>query len=432
MPTYQTPGVYVEEVESGSKPIEAGSTNTAGFLGVAEKGPVNEAVLVTNWTQYTKIFGGMHRGGWLAHGVYQFFQNGGTRCFINNLAPSAFASASAASISGAAGEGEASGAGAEAGTGAESGGGAGAAGAREDRVEEQEEPVGIENPPGIAKLIIGKDEGAGKKTGLCLFDTIADIALVAAPGVTDPAAQDAILSHCERNRFRFAVLDSPEDLEKGIDTMPVPRDSIMGAYYFPWISMYDTVLDSKVFAPPSGGICGVYSRVDSVRGVHKAPANEIFRTALGLRYSLTDAEQELLNPKGINCIREFPGRGIRVWGARTISSNPEWRYVNVRRLFCMVEQAIQNGTNWVVFEPNTRDLWKKITRNLTAFLLNTWKSGALFGDTPEEAFYVRCDDELNPPESIDAGYVVVEVGLAPAKPAEFVVFRVSQKTLETE
>jgi phage tail sheath protein FI len=206
----------------------------------------------------------------------------------------------------------------------------------------------------------------------------------------------------------------------------------MGAYYFPWVSMYDTAADAKVFAPPSGGICGVYSRVDSQRGVHKAPANEIFRTALGLKYSLTDAEQELLNPRGINCIREFPGRGIRVWGARTVSSNPEWRYVNVRRLFCMVEQAIQNGTNWVVFEPNTRDLWKKITRNLTSFLLNTWKSGALFGDTPEEAFYVRCDDELNPPESIDAGYVVVEVGLAPAKPAEFVVFRVSQKTLENE
>jgi phage tail sheath protein FI len=394
MPTYQTPGVYVEEVESGSKPIEAGSTNVAGFLGIAEKGPVNEAVLVTNWTQYTKTFGGMHTGGWLTHGVYQFFQNGGTKCFINNLAPSAAAD--------------------------------------EEEESSSDDPVKIENPPDIAKLIIGKDDGLGKKTGLCLFDTIPEIALVAAPGVTDPAAQDAILSHCERNRFRFAVLDSLEDLEKGIDTMPVPRDSIMGAYYFPWISMYDTVRDAKVFAPPSGGICGVYSRVDSVRGVYKAPANEIFRTALGLKYNLTDAEQELLNPKGINCIREFPGRGIRVWGARTVSSNPEWRYINVRRLFCMVEQAIQNGTNWVVFEPNTRDLWKKIMRNLTSFLLNIWKSGALFGDTPEEAFYVRCDDELNPPESIDAGYVVVEVGMAPAKPAEFVVFRVSQKTLENE
>ncbi|MBN1616867.1 MAG: phage tail sheath family protein [Spirochaetales bacterium] len=398
MPTYQTPGVYVEEIESGSKPIEAGSTNIAGFLGIAEKGPVNEATLVTNWTQYTKLFGGMHSNGWLGHAVYQFFQNGGTKAYINNLAE-APANASATTS---------------------------------ESDDEAKKPVEIKNPDNIAKLIIGVDEGVGKKTGLYLFDTLPDIALVSAPGVTDPAAQDAILSHCEKNRFRFAVLDSPETLEKGIDTMPMPRDSMMGAYYFPWIKMYDVVADQNVYAPPSGGMCGIYSRVDGTRGVHKAPANEIFRTAIGLKYSLTDAEQELLNPKGINCIREFPGRGIRAWGARTISSNPEWRYINVRRLFCMVEQAIQNGTNWVVFEPNTRDLWKKITRNITSFLLNTWKSGALFGDTPEEAFYVRCDDELNPPESIDAGYVVIELGLAPAKPAEFVVFRVSQKTLDNE
>ena len=405
MPTYQTPGVYVEEIEGGSKPIEAGATNIAGFLGVAEKGPINEAVLVTNWTQYTKIFGGMHTGGWLGHAVYQFFQNGGTKCFINNLAAPETKPAEKK----------------EAKDGKET-----------KETSETTVPLEVKNPANIAKLIIGADEGVGKKSGLFLFDTIPEIALVAAPGVTDPAAQDAILSHCEKNRFRFAVLDSPETLEKGIDSIPTPRDSMLGAYYFPWIQMYDMVADQNVYAPPSGGLCGVYSRVDSTRGVHKAPANEIFRTAIGLKYNLTDAEQELLNPKGINCIREFPGKGIRVWGARTISSNPEWRYVNVRRLFCMVEQALQNGTNWVVFEPNTRDLWKKIVRNITAFLLNIWRSGALFGDTPEEAFYVRCDDELNPPESIDAGYVVIELGLAPAKPAEFVVFRVSQKTLGEE
>ena len=407
MPNYQTPGVYVEEVESGSKPIEAGATNIVGFLGVAEKGPVNEAVLVTNWTQYTKIFGGMHTGGWLGHAVYQFFQNGGTKCYINNLCEAVKKEGKTAEK-----KDDAS--------------------APQEKKEISTEKVEIKNPDNIAKLIIGKDEGVGKKSGLFLFDTIQDIALVAAPGVTDPAAQDAILSHCEKNRFRFAVLDSPETLNGGIDSMPKPRDSNMGAYYFPWVQMFDTVQDQNVYAPPSGGICGIYSRVDATRGVHKAPANEIFRTAIGLKYDLTDAEQELLNPKGINCIRDFPGRGIRVWGARTISSNPEWRYINVRRLFCMVEQALQNGTNWVVFEPNTRDLWKKITRNITAFLLNTWRSGALFGDTPEEAFYVRCDDELNPPESIDAGYVVCEIGLAPAKPAEFVVFRVSQKVLGEE
>lgn len=409
MANYQTPGVYVEEVESGSKPIEAGATNIVGFLGIAEKGPVNEAVLVTNWTQYTKFFGGMHCGGWLGHAVYQFFQNGGTKCYINNLAePVKAKQAGEPAGEGKKGEGE-------------------------KKVSEAEPAVKeIKNPENIAKLVIGSDKGIGKKTGLYLFDQIQDIAIVAAPGVTDAAAQDAILSHCEKHRFRFAVLDSPENLDGGIDSIPKPRDSIMGAYYFPWISMYDTEQDKTVYAPPSGGICGIYGRVDGTRGVHKAPANEIFRTALGLKYNLTDAEQELLNPKGINCIREFPGRGIRVWGARTISSNPEWRYINVRRLFCMVEQALQNGTNWVVFEPNTRDLWKKLTRNITAFLLNIWRTGALFGDTAEEAFYVRCDDELNPPESIDAGYVVCEIGLAPAKPAEFVVFRVSQKVMGEE
>jgi phage tail sheath protein FI len=261
MPTYQTPGVYVEEVESGSKPIEAGATNIVGFLGVAEKGPVDEAVLVTNWTQYTKTFGGLHTGGWLGHAIYQFFQNGGTKAYVNNLKE----------LPPKEGAGESADANAEA----------------------PKAPVKIENPSDIAKLIIGTDDGVGKKTGLYLFDTIPDIALVCAPGVIDAAAQDAILTHCEKNRFRFAVLDSPEELEKGIDTMPMPRDSVMGAYYFPWIEMYDTVADQNVYAPPSGGIAGVYGRVDSTRGVHKAPANELFRTALGLRYNLTDAEQEL-------------------------------------------------------------------------------------------------------------------------------------------
>lgn len=408
MPNYLTPGVYVEEVESGSKPIEMGATNIVGFLGIAEKGPVNEPTMVTNWTQYNKLFGGLHANGWLAHGVYQFFQNGGSKCYINNLAEAKVKEKKADDKK---------------------------ADDKKSADALPEAPVKtpvIQNPLDITKLIIGKDEGVGKKTGLCAFEPITDISLVCAPGVYEPAAQDAILSHCEKMRFRVAVLDAPETLEKGIDTMPIPRDSTMGAYYFPWVKMYDPVLDADVFAPPSGGVAGIYGRVDSTRGVHKAPANEILRGAIGVKYNLTDAEQELLNPRGINCIREFSGRGIRVWGARTFSSNPEWRYINVRRLFCMVEQAIQAGTNWVVFEPNTRSLWKQITRNLTAFCLRIWKDGALFGDTPEEAFYVRCDDELNPPESIDAGYVVCEVGIAPAKPAEFVVFRISQKSLGGE
>ncbi|MCK4796035.1 MAG: phage tail sheath family protein [Spirochaetes bacterium] len=407
MPFYQTPGVYVEEVDSVSKPIEMGATNTVGFLGVAEKGPVGEPTLVTNWAHYNRVFGGLHTGGWLGHAIYLFFQNGGTKCYINNLKkPEGGALETSSS---------------------KPDDKAGNTVINVEKKDVKKAPVKMGNPEGLTKLIIGKDEGPGKRTGLFSFDEITDISIVAAPGVTDTASQDAILSHCEKCRFRVAVLDAPETIEKGIDTVPIPRDSIMAAYYFPWVKMYDTELETEVFAPPSGGIAGIYGRVDKTRGVHKAPANEIYKGALDLKYKITDAEQELLNPKGINCIRDFKRRGIRVWGARTFSSNPEWRYISVRRLFCMVEQAIQEGTNWVVFEPNTRDLWKKIIRNITSFLLLLWRSGALFGDSAEEAFFVRCDDELNPPESIDAGYVICEIGIAPAKPAEFVVFRIAQK-----
>ena len=182
MPNYQTPGVYVEEIESGSKPIEAGATNIVGFLGVAEKGPVNQAVLVTNWTQYTKLFGGLHAGGWLAHGVYQFFQNGGTKCYINNLAEAPKAKKADAPAK----EGDKA--------------------AAKEGDKPAEEVYEVKNPDNIAKLIIGKDEGVGKKSGLPLFDEIQDISIICAPGVTDPAAQDAILTHCAKNRFRFAVL----------------------------------------------------------------------------------------------------------------------------------------------------------------------------------------------------------------------------------
>ena len=227
-------------------------------------------------------------------------------------------------------------------------------------------------------------------------------------------------------RYRFAILDSPEVIEKGgVDKLVKPRDSKYGAYYFPWLEVYDPY-KGNLFMPPSGYMAGIYARSDAERGVHKAPANEIVRGALGLKYGITKGEQDLLNPKGINCIRAFPNRGIRVWGARTISSDASWRYVNVRRLFNMVEQSIEIGTQWAVFEPNDHRLWKRITRDITAFLLRLWRQGALFGKTPEEAFYVKCDDETNPPEVIDAGQLIVEVGMCPVKPAEFVVFRIGQ------
>jgi hypothetical protein len=227
-------------------------------------------------------------------------------------------------------------------------------------------------------------------------------------------------------KYRFAILDSPEVIEKGgVDKLPKPRDSKYGAYYFPWLEVYDPD-KGNIFVPPSGHVAGVYARVDGERGVHKAPANEIVRGALGLKYTITKGEQDILNPKGVNCIREFKGRGIRIWGARTISSDPEWRYINVRRLFNMVEASIEKGTQWVVFEPNDERLWKKVTRNIVAFLSRIYMSGALFGKNPSEAFYVKCDSETNPPEVIDAGQVICEIGMCPVKPAEFVIFRIGQ------
>ena len=203
-------------------------------------------------------------------------------------------------------------------------------------------------------------------------------------------------------------------------------DSSYAALYYPWIQVDDPILNRPIYVPPCGHVAGVWARSDNTRGVHKAPANEVVLGATGLAYNTTKGEQDTLNPNGINCIRAFPGRGIRVWGARTLSSNPSWRYINVRRLFNYVEKSIERGTQWVVFEPNDIWLWARVTRDVGAFLTTVWADGALFGANPSQAFYVKCDAELNPPESRDLGRLIVEIGMAPVKPAEFVIFRISQ------
>jgi len=214
-------------------------------------------------------------------------------------------------------------------------------------------------------------------------------------------------------------------MQGGVDKLVRPRDSKYGAYYFPWIQVYDPER-GNVYVPPSGHVAGVYARVDNERGVHKAPANEIVRGAIGPVQQITKGEQDLMNPKGINCVRSFVGRGVRVWGARTLSSDPAWRYINVRRLFNFVEKSIEQGPQWVVFEPNDQDLWAKIRRDIGAFLTGLWREGMLFGATPGEAFFVKCDAELNPSDVRDRGQLFIDVGLAPVKPAEFVIFRLSQ------
>jgi hypothetical protein len=380
--------VYVEEVDRGTKPLEMVGTSTVGFLGESKVGPVNEPVFVTNWSQFVKTFGDFQNSDYLAHAVYGFFNNGGGRCFVLNVS---------GDESAAADDGK----------------------GKKDKKEDKA-------PASKAALYIGQDNGPGARTGLKAFEAIDEINIVCAPGQTDPAVQDAVLSHCENMRYRFAILDSPETIAKGgVDKLPKPRDSKYGSYYFPWVEVYDPY-KGNIYQPPSGYMAGVYARSDSERGVHKAPANELVRGALGLKYTITKGEQDILNPKGINCIRTFTNRGIRVWGARTVSSDASWRYINVRRLFNMVEQSIELGTQWVVFEPNDQALWKRVTRDISAFLLRLWRQGALFGKTPEEAFFVKCDEETNPPEVVDAGQLIVEIGLCPVKPAEFVIFRIGQ------
>jgi phage tail sheath protein FI len=239
-----------------------------------------------------------------------------------------------------------------------------------------------------------------------------------------------MIAHCENMGDRMAILDTPPGLnpQDALDWRmnSAGYDSKFATLYYPWLEVMDPISKRPVLVPPSGHVAGVWCRSDGTRGVHKAPANEVLRGAISLELQITKGEHDQLNPVAVNCIRSFPGQGIRIWGARTLSSDPEWRYINVRRLFNFIEESILQGTNWVVFEPNDPKLWDSVKRTVTMFLRRVWRDGALFGQTPAEAFYVKCDEENNPPENRDAGILTVEIGVSPVKPAEFVVFRISQ------
>lgn len=419
MPFYSAPGIYVEEVPSGARPIGAVGTSTAGFVGTAPDGDarLGEVVACNNWSEFTRIFasGENAEGTALSRAVWGFFGNGGGRCFIVNV--------------------------------------------------REGEPI----------------EGGGqRRSGLELLEAVDEIAIVAAPGYSGVRAYEALLTHCERCEDRVAILDSPLDVtditklteaaalssessgsrrsggssgaERASGEDPDggtggsggtgggsggasgqvagglrPRQSGYGAFYFPWIMAFDPLGKQVVETPPSGHIAGVWARVDTDRGVHKAPANEPLNGALDLTYLITRQEQEVLNPKGVNCIRMFGSQGIRIWGARTLAAEAdEFRYLNVRRLFNMIKESIAEGTNWIVFEPNDYTLWASIRSEIGNFLTRVWRDGALLGRTPQEAFFVKCDEETNPPEVRDAGQVVAFIGIAPVKPAEFVVFKLSQ------
>jgi hypothetical protein len=280
------------------------------------------------------------------------------------------------------------------------------------------------------------------KTGLMAFEDLEDISIVAAPGSTfnftanandAQATLNALISHCQRMRYRVAVLDSGNGQSVAeVRAMRARFDSTHAALYFPWVMVRDPITRQDMALPPSGFVAGIYARNDVERGVYKAPANEVVRGALGFELMLNKGQQEVLNPEGVNCFRYFEGRGMRLWGARTISSDPEWKYVNVRRYFAYLEHSIDKGTQWAVFEPNGERLWANVRRTIEDFLLNEWQSGALLGERPEKAYFVRCDRSTMTQNDLDNGRLICLIGVAPLKPAEFVIFRIGQWTADAK
>ena len=435
--TYLSPGVYVEDVPPLARPIAGVGTSTAGFIGIIpdnvtiavinaligkgskdrksfplEHYPIVEtaafevrvdgkpvpdatlkndeasktssvefasspaenseiradyqrpmvaagkATLCTTFSEFTNFFGefgGDAGQNMLAHAVYGFFNNGGSRCYV----------------------------------------------ARESKT-------------------------ADIKTSLMAFEAIDEIAIVAAPGVE--SVRNDLAAYCERLRDRFAILDSRGD-DPVTGPSSLPQNNSYAALYFPWIEVLHPATGEKILVPPSGHVAGIYARVDTQRGVHKAPANEAVSGAVGLQYNLSKSQQDGLNPQGINCIRNLNGK-IYVWGARTLGgdANGTEKYVSTRRLLNFLRESIEEGTQFVVFEPNNPGLWQRIKRSVGDFLLGQWRAGALLGATPERAFFVKCDDETNREQVREAGQVVTEIGVAIVKPAEFVIFRIQQQT----
>ncbi len=278
---------------------------------------------------------------------------------------------------------------------------------------------------------IGTDNGPGKRTGIQSFLENSTVSMMAIPGITDPEVIVSLTAHCENLKSRVAVFDMPKDMYKTRDLIEYRGiiDSSYAAMYHPWIQVFDRSSNKSDFVPPSGAVMGIYSRTDINRGVHKAPANEIV-FCTGLKVNYTKAEQDILNPEGVNLIRAIPGQGIRVWGARTASSNTAFKYVNVRRLFIYVEESIKANTNWVVFEPNDATLWQRVSLTISSFLDSMWRTGMLAGATPGEGYFVEIGASTMSRDDIMNGRLICNIGIAPSRPAEFVIFRVTQHTAE--
>lgn len=518
MPEYLTPGVYVEEIERGPRPIEGVPTSTAAFLGETERGPLRPR-LVTSYNEYKRWFGSVfQQGRFMPHAVSGFFENGGKRVYVSRIVGDGVTTASrvvgAYTVRAV---------------------GPGAWGRRvwvrirnastepnsptrfrlelaywpsppdalfdpiqdvrrlprPQLVEDYDDlstderssdffrkrlfdsstnlPVSalasfdftdattIARPPSNAdagELLdqdgaddpnpLGTDDYRGAIAGGRLdmqglqaleLDPFRDVALVYAPWPADQQREIAqeVISHCERLRFRFAAVDTARQSIPGdLEPRTTIQDTQYGGTYAPWIRTSDPETGVQLLIPPTGHVLGVYARSDTERGVFKAPANEIVRGALDVAFDINDNTQGAMNPRGVNAIRRFPGRGIRVWGARTLSSNSLWKYVSVRRLFIFIERSIYEGTQWVVFEPNDDRLWARVKDTIRLFLRSQWRGGALFGRTEDEAFFITCDRTTMTQDDILNGRLICEIGIAPVRPAEFVIFRVFQHTAEAQ
>ena len=513
MPEYLSPGVYVEEIELGPRPIEGVSTSTAGFLGETLRGP-EEPRLITGFEEFKRLYGGFIRTGNgignadLPFAIQGFFENGGQRCFITRITPAdaiamnvvidgmtifgigpgTFGNRIAAKIE---------------------------AGSLQDPSKPREffkltviywdilpnplvdptDPAQITNPnrreptmvevydnltdkpklvdfyetringssslirvqfnaagiPGDrafgllgtngtdgSAIVLGDYQGRALpalpngtvyKTGLLGFEQVDEIAIVIAPAhhTMQPLTTE-LINHCSTLKDRFAILHSnpSTDTLNNLANIRPPMDTTFAAFYFPWIKVFNPLINQDTMVPPSGHVAGIYAKTDIERGVFKAPANEVVVGSTSLQFQITKREQDLLNPRGVNCIRVFPSRGIRVWGARTSSTNSLWKYINVRRFFLFLGESIDEGTQWVVFEGNNERLWARVRQTIVQFLTTQFRNGALMGTRPEEAFFVKVDRTTMTQDDIDNGRLICIIGVAPVKPAEFVIFRLAQ------
>jgi uncharacterized protein len=519
MPEYLAPGVYVEEISFGAKPIEGVSTSTAGFLGATERGP-EPPRLITSWLAFQRWYGTyISDVSWLAYAVQGFFDNGGQRCFVGRIAADDAVLATSGDFApltfmaigrGAWGNNVM----VRLSEGSSRVDGTPTADwfkvtllyfsdpfpdpfvdptdpaqvANPDRREPEAletyddltftpgavnnavtvinassqlvrvewidppaapplgdfvqlaggdsgAPLGVDDFIGNSDRIVATDEEEllGRGRGLEAMAKVDEVSLLVVPDevrLGNPL-RNLVIDQCELLQDRFAIVSADRGQSDAGQLRP-HRDTTYAGFYYPWIKIYDPSIPGELLIPPSGHVAGICARTDIERGVHKAPANEVVRGAVELEFMLTKQDQAVLNPRGVNCTRDFraDGRGIRLWGARTMASDKEWKYVNVRRLFLYLRESIDEGTQWVVFEPNDEPTWASVRRSITNFLIRVWRSGALMGATEDEAFFVKCDRTTMTQDDIDNGRLICYIGVAPVKPAEFVIFRIGQKTAD--